>query len=140
MSGVLLDTCAAIWLAEGARMSAEALDAIEAAAVGDGVLVSPVTGWEIGLLSRGRAGRPGLAFLPDLGGWLADLMALPGLREAPLDLRIATAASLLPGSLHNDPADRLIIATARVLGVKVVTRDSAILAYGAAGFVGVVGC
>jgi PIN domain nuclease of toxin-antitoxin system len=137
MSAVLLDTCAAIWLGEGARMSAEAMAAIEAAATGDGVLVSPVTGWEIGLLSRGRAGRPGLAFLPDVGSWLADLMALPGLREAPLDLRIATAAGLLPGTLHNDPADPLIIATARVLGVKVATRDSVILAYGA---IGVVGC
>ena len=52
----------------------------------------------------------GLVLLPDAGGWLADVMALPGLREAPLDLRIATAASPLPGSLHNDPAERLIIA------------------------------
>ncbi len=140
MTAVLLDTCAAIWLGEGARMAPAAMQAIEAAATGDGVLVSPVTGWEIGLLSRGRAGRPGLVFLPDPPGWLADLMALPGLREAPLDMRIATAASLLPGELHNDPADRLIIATARVLGVPVVTRDAALLAYGRAGFVGVVGC
>jgi PIN domain nuclease of toxin-antitoxin system len=66
-------------------------------------------------------------------------MALPGLREAPLDLRIATAASLLPGGLHNAPAERLIVATARVSGVKVVMRDAAILAYRAAWFVGVVG-
>lgn len=77
--------------------------------------------------------------MPAVGGWLADLMALPGLREAPLDLRIATAASPLPGSLHNDPADRLIVGMARVLGVEVVTRDAAILAYGTAWFVGVVG-
>jgi hypothetical protein len=61
MSGVLLDSCAAIWLGEGARLSAETLAAIEAAATGDGVLVSLVTGWEIGLLSRGREGRPGLS-------------------------------------------------------------------------------
>lgn len=140
MTGVLLDTCAAIWLGEGAPMSAAAMEAIDAAAVGDGVLVSPVAGWEVGLLRRGRAGRPGLVFLPDVRSWLADLMALPGVREAPLNLRIATAASLLPGTPQNAPADRLIIAAARVLGVKVVTRDAAILAYGAAGFVGVVGC
>jgi PIN domain nuclease of toxin-antitoxin system len=72
---------------------------------------------------------PGLVVLPHVGGWLAGLMGLPGLHEAPLDPRIGTAASLLPGSLHNDPADGLVIATARVLGVKVVTRDAAILAY-----------
>lgn len=38
---------------------------------------------------------PGLVVLPDAGDWLADVMALPGLREAPMDLRIGTAASLL---------------------------------------------
>lgn len=54
-------------------------------------------------------------------------MALPGLREAPLDLRIATAASLSPGSPHNETADRLIVPTARVLDMKVVTRNAAIL-------------
>jgi hypothetical protein len=56
----------------------------------------------------------GLVVLPDVEGWLTDVMALPGLREAPLDLRIATAASMLPGGLNNAPAQRLPIATAWV--------------------------
>jgi PIN domain nuclease of toxin-antitoxin system len=57
MSGVLLDTCAAIWLAEGTRMSAEALEAIEAAAVGDGVCCLLVAAGEVGLRSGPRSGR-----------------------------------------------------------------------------------
>ncbi len=140
MSGVLLDTCAAIWLGNGAPMAPEAMAAIDRASVEGGVFVSPVTGWEIGLLSRARGGRAGLAFRPDARTWLADLMALPGVREAPLDLRIALAAGTLAGALHNDPSDRLIVATAQVLGVPVVTRDRAILDYAEAGFVRAVGC
>jgi PIN domain nuclease of toxin-antitoxin system len=87
MSGVLLDTCAAIWLGDGAPMKADAMARIEAAAAGDGVFVSAVTGWEIGLLSRARGNRPGLSFLPDVRTWLTDLMAQPGMRETTLNLR-----------------------------------------------------
>ena len=72
--------------------------------------------------------------------WLADLLALPGVREAPLDLRIATAAGLLAGDLHNDLSDRLIVATAVTLGTPVVTRDRVILEYARAGYVGAVEC
>jgi PIN domain nuclease of toxin-antitoxin system len=47
---------------------------------------------------------------------------------------------LLPGELHADPADRLLIATARQLGVPLVTRDRRILDYAAQGHVDAIPC
>ena len=123
---VLLDTCAVIWLANGDRMAPEAIAAILAAGQADGVLVSPVSAWEVGLLSRSGRDGSALAFRPDARTWFARVMAAPGIRAAPFTPEIAIEASYLPGALHGDPGDRLIVATARHLGVPVVTRDQRI--------------
>jgi PIN domain nuclease of toxin-antitoxin system len=126
---VLLDTCAVIWLANGDPMAPEALAAIEHAARHGGVFVSPVSAWEVGMLSRPKPGRESaVKFLPDVQTWFARVMAAPGVKEARLTARIAIAASYLPGEFHGAPGDRLIVATAREMGVPVVTRDRTILA------------
>jgi PIN domain nuclease of toxin-antitoxin system len=138
---VLLDTCAVIWLANGDPMHAQSMNAITTAGLAQAIHVSPISAWEIGLLSRPRLNRPiGLDFQPDPRSWFANFMAGPGIREAAFTFDIAIAASHLPGDLHGDPADRLIIATARHYGLPVVTRDRRIIAYGEAGFVKVVLC
>ena len=138
---VLLDTCAVIWLANGDPMAPEALECIARAARTGALFVSPISAWEVGLLCRARANRPpAMVLLPDARTWFARVMALPGVREARLTPEIAVDASNLPGELHGDPGDRLIIATARHLGVPVVTRDTAMVAYAAAGHVGCVRC
>jgi PIN domain nuclease of toxin-antitoxin system len=138
---VLLDTCAAIWLANKDRMAAEAVRAIVAAGQSGGIFVSPVSAWEIGMLSRPGAGRAAtLAFSPDPLTWFQRLMAGPGIRAAPFSPAIAIAASCLPGDVHRDPGDRLLIATARDLGVPLVTRDSRILGYAGGGFVRAIMC
>jgi PIN domain nuclease of toxin-antitoxin system len=62
------------------------------------------------------------------------------MREAPISAAIAIHSSHLPGVLHADPGDRLIIATARHLGIPIVTGDHKILAYAEAGFVRVIPC
>lgn len=54
---VLLDTCAVIWLANGDPMTNSASAAIVRAGLADGVFVSPVSAWEIGMLSRPKPGR-----------------------------------------------------------------------------------
>jgi PIN domain nuclease of toxin-antitoxin system len=53
---------------------------------------------------------------------------------------IAIDSSFLPGNLHGDPGDRLIVATARHLEAPVVTRDRNIIAYARAGHVRVIPC
>lgn len=53
---------------------------------------------------------------------------------------ILVAASFLPEPLHGDPADRILIATAREHDLTIITRDRAVLAYGAAGHVKVLAC
>jgi PIN domain nuclease of toxin-antitoxin system len=135
---VLLDTCASIWLFEQQPMSAASLHAIRAASAMARVLVSPVSAWEIGLLARRPRGT--LSFQPSPQGWFADLLDLPGMRLTPLSAKAAIGASYLPGRLHGDPADRLLIATARELDVPIVTRDRRILDYAAQGHVQAIAC
>lgn len=140
-NGVLLDTCAVIWLANGDALASSATAAILHAGAADGIFVSPVSAWEVGLLSKPRAGRNlAVQFMPDAKTWFARVMAGPGLREASLTSEIAIDASFLPGELHGDPADRLIVTSARHLGVPVVTRDRRIIAYGRVGYVQVIPC
>src|SRR5215469_3269306 len=130
VSAVLLDTCAVIWLANGDKLRQQAIDAIIEAGILGGVLVSPISAWEVGLLARPREGRhASLQFLPDAKAWFARILAGPGVRLAPLTPDIALDASHLPGDTHGDPADNMIVASARQLGVPVVTRDARILAY-----------
>ncbi len=64
----------------------------------------------------------------------------PGIRSAALTPEITIDASFLPGDLHGDPADRLLIATARHLGVPIVTRDIKIIAYAAQSFIQAIVC
>lgn len=65
---------------------------------------------------------------------------MPGIREAAITRDIAIDSSHLPGNLHSDPMDRLIVTTARHLGLPVVTSDRKIIAYADAGYVNVIPC
>jgi PIN domain nuclease of toxin-antitoxin system len=83
---------------------------------------------------------PALIFLPDPKTWFSRFMAGPGIKLAAFTPDIAIDASWLPGELHGDPGDRMIIATARHLRIPVVTRDRKMIAYGAAGHADVIAC
>jgi PIN domain nuclease of toxin-antitoxin system len=132
LSAVLLDTHALVWLVAGdARLSADARECIEAAAAQRSVCISAITPWEIAMLvAKGR-----LVLDRDVMEWVQATLALPGLRMAPLEPAVAVASTRLPGELHGDPADRLIVATARHLGATLVTADAALLAYARLGHV-----
>jgi len=76
---VLLDTCAAILLANGNPLASEAMAAIRHASLNQGTLVSPISAWEIGLLSRPKSRfRTGLLFLPDPKVWFARFLDRSG--------------------------------------------------------------
>lgn len=129
---IVLDTHVLVWaLVDDPRLGAQARAAIDEAAGQGGVLVCAITPWEIAMLvQKGR-----LTLGRDVGEWLEAALALPSLRLAPLEPAVAVDSVRLPGTQHPDPADRMIIATARHLGVPLLTADRAILDYGAAGHV-----
>ncbi|WP_375415156.1 type II toxin-antitoxin system VapC family toxin [uncultured Bradyrhizobium sp.] len=137
MPPLLLDTHAVIWLFEDKPLAPKAAAAIEAAYRDDTpLLVSSITAWEIGLLvSRNRIG---LSATPQR--WFARVLATPGMQLAEMSPDILVAASFLPGNPPRDPADRILLATARDLGATLVTRDHAILAYGKSGQVSTLAC
>jgi PIN domain nuclease of toxin-antitoxin system len=136
-SPVLLDTCAAIWLMSQAPLSAASRSAIRSAqAVNLGVYLSPFTAWEIGaLVSKGRLH---MTLSPEV--WFDTLLALPGVRLAALTPKVLISSTALPGTPPSDPADRIIAATARLYGYRVITRDSKLLDYAAQGHVLVTAC
>ena len=135
--GLLLDTHTAIWLMDGSPMSKPSRSAIRAAVqTPRSVLLSPITAWEVALAQvRGRVTIP----QPVLS-WYEAIITTRGFAEAPLTADILVASEQLPEPLHRDPADRFLIATARQHGLRLVTRDRKILAYGAAGHVLTLAC
>jgi PIN domain nuclease of toxin-antitoxin system len=130
---VLLDTCAALWLMGGEPMSEASLTAIRGARVAN---VSPFAAWEIGTLVAKQ--RLSLARSPEV--WFETLLALPGVRLAPLTPKILLASTALPGTPPSDPADRIVAATARICGHIVITRDGKLLAYAKEGHIRVKAC
>ncbi len=133
---ILLDTCAAIWIAHGDELAQGAVDAIaEAEEAGVAVVVSAITAWEIGLLvSRGR-----LALSRDPDRWFEDLANI-GLEVAPLAPSILISSSFLPASDLRDPADRILAASARAMNFRLMTRDRRLLDYAAAGQLAAIPC
>lgn len=133
---ILLDTCALIFMVED-RLSAAAASALGEAYTGRRpVLVSPVSAWEIGML----AARGHLRMTADPASWFRAASTQPGIAVSRLPEDVLIASSFLPGSPPRDPADRIVIATARALGAAVMTRDRVILSYGAKGYVAVIEC
>ena len=137
MSRLLLDTHAAIWLVEGQSLSSTAKEALAAATANqENAFVSPMTAWEIGMLSaRGRVRMPLTPLL-----WFERLLGSPGIALAELPARVLIASSYLPGSPPRDPVDRILVATAREGDYRLVTRDKELLDYAAQGYVKALAC
>jgi PIN domain nuclease of toxin-antitoxin system len=137
MQPLLWDRFTAIWIYEKARLSPAALEAMRAA-YREGVpsYISPITAWEVALLaSRGR-----LQLLIRPERWFSNLFEVPGVRLAEMSPDVLIASSYLPGKPPKDPTDRIMAATARELGATLITRDRALLDYGAQGYVAVLEC
>jgi PIN domain nuclease of toxin-antitoxin system len=137
MQPVLLDTCTLIFLTERARLSAGAIEALAATdKAGAATYISPMSAWEIGMLSA--RGRIQLLIKPER--WFANLLAAPGVMLADLTSDLLIASSYLPGEPPNDPVDRILAATARELGATLITRDRALLRYGEQGHIAALEC
>jgi PIN domain nuclease of toxin-antitoxin system len=122
---IVLDTHIWIWWVHGSdRLTQTQLDVIEANE--DGVIgVSATSLWEIAkLVENGRLELP-----VSLEKWFAQALNYPGVQIIELTPEIATESTRLPGEFHRDPADQIIVATARVMKCKLVTSDEKILNY-----------
>ncbi len=130
MSLVLIDTHVWVWLLNGdQKLNPKALKAIERSLSAESVLLSAISPWEVAMLvSKGR-----LTLDRDVGEWVQTATSLSGIRIEPITPEIAVASTRLPDVLHSDPADRLIVATARHLGALLITDDQKLIDYGLSG-------
>ncbi len=129
---LLLDTCTIIFLSYGSQISAKSRSALSARML----WVSPMSAWELAMLMA--AGRFKSPLQPE--PFLETFLRETGSEICSLPISVIMAAPFLPGVLHRDPIDRILIATARALRLVLVTRDRAILDYGAAGHVRTLAC
>ncbi len=127
---MVLDTHVLVWaVQDDPKLKHQARTLLDAATAEGGVLIAAISLWEIAMLvKKGR-----LVLGIDIGRWIDKVITLPGIEIAPLNGRIAIESVSLPGSFHADPADRMIVATARCHELPLMTADEAILAYSAAG-------
>lgn len=123
---IVLDTHALVWWVNGdAALSKKAKNAIERELDGGQIIVSAISAWEIAMLVEHEK----LVLSMDVLSWLGNVGQIDAVRFMPVDVEIGVKSTALPGEFHKDPADRMIVATARKLNVPLVTRDEKIRAY-----------
>ena len=123
---ILLDTNALIWwLSNRDKLSSKALSAITKSYNKTPILISSMSVWETCLLVKKK--RLSLQVPIDL--WVKKLATLPGLEFIPIDNQISHQSIYLPGVFHQDPADRIITATAMITNATLITSDKKIRDY-----------
>ncbi|OJX14371.1 MAG: hypothetical protein BGO77_05860 [Caedibacter sp. 37-49] len=124
---LLLDTHVFLWLMNGENeLSIKAKEILEQSLIDGSVAISAISLWEISMLharERILLNQPCLT-------WIKRSLEAPGITLYPLTPEVTVESTSLPGGFHGDPADRIIVATARVLGIPLITRDQKILDYG----------
>lgn len=124
MNGVpLLDTHVWIWWVSGDRRLGRRFTAALNELSGDQRPgLSDISLWEAAMLfERGR-----IAFDIPFEDWLEAAAHPRTVRLAPISAGIAAEVAALPRTFHRDPADRVIVATSRILDAPLLTRDAAI--------------
>jgi PIN domain nuclease of toxin-antitoxin system len=119
----LLDTCVVLWLAaDPSKLSAKARKHIGRRQ--GRLFVSAISAFEIGV----KYGRGKLDLPMEPHAWYAEAVDFHGLYEIPVDGVIALLSTALPRQ-HSDPCDRMIVATAQIHDLELLTPDPLIHAY-----------
>ncbi len=123
---IVLDTHTWVWWVGCPELlSKTASREIDQALDESSIYISAISCWEVSMLvMKGR-----LELTTNLEDWIARSEALPFFQFVPVNNRIAVQSNRLPGELHSDPADRIIIATALSLGAPLITKDRKIRSY-----------
>ena len=122
---IILDTHIWIWWVHGdvslPPPIRALLDSSEQTAIG----VSAISCWEVAKLVECKR----LSLPCPIFDWLQQALAYPGVQLLDLSPRIAVESTQLPGTFHRDPADQMLVATARVFQCPIMTEDAKISAY-----------
>lgn len=124
---IAIDTHVLVWLATGTRqmISKKAMKRITEELDRGEIWVSAISAWEIAMLVE----RERLILSLDVETWLGKVSEIDAIRFQPVNNKIAIESVRLPGEFHKDPADRIIVATARTMGLVLITADEKIQAY-----------
>ena len=124
---IVLDTHVLLWwVGDSDQLSVAAKKAIDKTiSQGSEVIVSTISAWEVSMLINKKR----LVLSMDIESWFDEVSQIDGVRFLPVDNEIGIKSTVLPGSFHKDPADRMIVATARKLAVPLVTADDKIRNY-----------
>jgi PIN domain nuclease of toxin-antitoxin system len=125
-ASLLLDTH--VWLRYGNSdppLRRTAIDAIDAGLESGTVFASVISVWEIALLVRQKK----VTLHASVERWTSEALAVAGLQLLPFSPQIAIESVNLPEPMHKDPADRILVASARVERLTLVTADKTILSF-----------
>lgn len=123
---IVIDTHTLLWWVSGDKqLSKVAAKAIDEALAKSEVIISSITIWEISMLIE----KNRISLSMDIESWANEVAEIKGVRFIPVDNEIGIKSTKLPGEFHKDPADRIIVATARKLAVALVTIDEKIIEY-----------
>ena len=132
-----MDTHIWVWLNLGStELSSKTIELINTSARAGGVFVSAITVWELAtLVSKKR-----LILQIPITDWITKALGQSGINLLSLSPEVAIESTQLPDGMHGDPADRIIVASARAHQLTLLTRDQKILNYGQSNFVKVMAC
>lgn len=120
---VVLDTHVWVWwLTPDSRLRPAEREALDGAAEKRELHISAVSLWEAQVLQAKRRLHLPISF----SDWIVRAADPRVISVLPLDVEVVLAADALPSSFHGDPADRLIVATARAHSMPLATHDAAI--------------
>ena len=122
---IVLDTHVWIWSTLDTERLSDAQRRVIQENEGDSIGVSAISCWEIAKLCEYRR----LELPVELSEWFVTALSYPGVSLLGITPEVAVESTRLPGGFHRDPADQIIVATARVHGCDLVTSDKRIVKY-----------
>jgi PIN domain nuclease of toxin-antitoxin system len=126
--GILVDTHIWIWhLNAEPTLSPHIRNLIDTSASKNELHLSAISVWEIAML----VSKKKIAINTSCSAWINKSLSLTGVCLVPLSPEIAIESCELPGNFHGDPADRIIIASAKIENLSLISRDKKLSAYGA---------
>lgn len=130
---IVLDTHIFLWLINGNKeiTTSGYLSVINKAIKYNSIIIPAICLWEISML----VSKQRIILHENTLDWLKNATSAPGISVYPISPDVAYESTILPGAFHGDPADRMIVATTRVINGTLLTFDKEIITYSKHGFV-----